>query len=250
MVETPSQKNKKSQGQEDPGSSKENPLQQQIDDLKRRLSEKESKAEIAAQEAAKEKKQSEEQQKKQELQAASDIKSLLEAAGDEVVKKGEASVEDLSNRQIIDLIVGSVDKALNARSELTESSLREELKANKEALKGIRKALGQMVAENRFNAVRSSHKDFDDYKKELMQIYEQYPTIDPEDAYALAKTRSAKKVPAKENTDTEKPDESPEGESGFGNRQNTGGHQEGGVTSFRAIADKALDKVLAEMNIE
>ena len=204
-METPSQKAAKAaQAKKEP-----NPLQEQLDKLQVQVNANEAEKQAAlkvATEAAEEKKQSESLQREQELQAESDLKTLINGVDGNIAEDAtkKRNVEDLSNAQVIDVIVNSVDKAFKARDKLAEGVVKKEVASVKESVAGIKKVLTRMHVQSSVDAARSEHKDFDDYREEILAVMQQYEGIAPGDAYVIAKDRSAKKVPAKKSSTLKK----------------------------------------------
>ena len=109
-----------------------------------------------------------------------------------------------------------------------------------------------MHASSGVQAARSQFKDFDDYREDIATVIEAYPGIDIAHAYILAKGIKGAQVPAKNQTDSEKPSRSAtrslEGFSGVqeeATRKSSVVTPTRGIKGFRGILSEGIDKVLS-----
>jgi len=173
-------------------------IQEQIKELQKTLEAQKSKpAEaVANQEKEAAKLQAEEAAK---LQAEADIKKLLSE------KDSSTDYDDLSNKEILDIVANAFDTAIEARTKLAASEVEKPLVEINKKIESIQKYLLHREAASGIDAARNKFKDFDDYKEDIAKIFEAYPGISPEDAYILAKGHKASDEPPESETASEKP---------------------------------------------
>lgn len=190
-----------------------------------------------------------------------DIRNLLAQAGDD--DAGADKLDRLSNKQLVDVLSGAVETALNAHSAQLKSELADASGGSKTEIEGLQKAVMSIVAGLSVQEARAKYPDFDKYKDGIADVVKQYPGINFDDAYLVAKSRAAGKVAPKGHTETEKP-------SSFGTptvgpvdgampgaddmetiakRGRTARGTEStksGLLGFRALVDAGADKALSE----
>ena len=169
-------------------------LQKQIDDL--------TKAAEATRLAAEKGNQLSEAEKAAEaeakLKAEADIKKLLSEDKD-------VDIEDLSNKEILDIIANAFDTAIDAKAAIATEEAAKGTALLSKKLDSMRDYILQKDAVEGINAARGKFKDFDKFEEDIKGIFKVYPSMSPEDACLLAKSKKAKEVPAPEETDSERP---------------------------------------------
>lgn len=149
--------------------------------------------------------------------------------------------ENLTNKQLLDLIATSVDKALeNQKKQITDSINGAYAPAIKR-VDDLEQLTMQVVAGLSVNETRAKFPDFDDHKADIKKVMEKYPGMEFKDAYLLAKANTAAKAPPKANTETEKPNSYATPPS-----PRTGQKREGnltGIGGFRSAMQEALDNI-------
>lgn len=191
---------------------------------------------------------------KQQAQLAEEAnlrKILNEATVSERSHTGE--IDDLTPKDMISIMSDVVGKAMEANSQLLESKLEQRFKALtnplNERLEGTQKALLQMMAENSVGSARSKYKDFDDFREDIGKILQKAPTLSPDEAYLLAKSKKATTVPVQRQVESERPNLSPYPDANNVSEEETDVDVEPEYTSkkaeFQNAAMKAIEKVLS-----
>jgi hypothetical protein len=202
-----------------------------------------------------------EAEKRAELDAASDLKSMLDNIGEEV-EDDEDKYERLSKKQLVEVICTAMDSALGATGERLKGDMVKSMKPSDDKVARMEKVLMSVVAGLGVKAARDKFKDFDEYKKGMEDAMTKYPGIDFDDAYYIAKSKKAGSVPPKAAMETEKPADfgtsptaptgaSMPGESAMAvmaarGREGRGGGSKSGIVDFRSVIDAGIDKVLAD----
>ncbi len=237
-------------------------LQESNKDLSKRLNERDDA----------ERKRKEEKEKR-ELESAMDLEKLLSGeldsrtSGDDddededrdVKKKKRSSggdIEDLSNKELLELVASSVDKFVGAHLTKASQRQKEDQDGFLKKLTGIETVLGSMVAQTGIESLRAKHSDFDEYRKDIADLLKETPGLSLERAYKLAKAEKLSREPASDLTDTERPD-IPAGPAGMRLVPRTGRDTEvapdsatrqtnvSGLPAFRSFLDEGLNRVLS-----
>jgi len=219
---------------------KENQLSQQVTQLTAKLQEMEEEK----QKQAEEKLEADEKERLLELEAKADLKALLKTS-DATEKR---DIEDLTNREMMDVLIDGVQEALNSQSAIIEDKVSKDMKQYGQAIIGVQKAVGQIQANISVDAAKEKYEDFDDMKAETFKVMQKYGgNIDPEDAYLIAKGKAISDVPGARETESERPINTPFGEV---TRKQGAADSEGkkltGKIGFRAITDRGLETVLSK----
>ena len=149
---------------------------------------------------------------------------------------GDDKFEQMSKRQMVDLLAGAMETALEANAVKIKSDIGQSKAKDDEKIAVIEKAVYAILGKMGVQESRGKHKDFDDHKDAISKIMGEIPGITFERAYVLAKGEAGAKGAHKSETDSEKP--SNEG------WQPQGGAQ-GGVlpnqNALQAIADRGRE---------
>lgn len=113
--------------------------------------------------------------------------------------------ESMSKRQLVDIIAGAVETAMEANATQIKSDIGKSLSPDLAKIGNIEKVLMGIVGNMGVQESRSKHNDFDDYKEPISKIMGEVPGITFERAYLLAKSEAAGKTPPKSQIETEKP---------------------------------------------
>ena len=196
-----------------------------------------------------------EQVKKQQAQLAEDanLRSIL-AQATRPDSLGDRDIDELSQKDMIDIVANSVGKALDAQSKLMEQKLSEMLKPTNERLNGTQKALIEMMAANSVKKARDQYQDFDEYREDVGRILQENPMLSPERAYVLAKAEKSLTTPAQREVASERPNNATpylqphqdENAESYEDEEPT--EEPSGISTrrdFRDQVSKAIDKVLA-----
>ena len=139
---------------------------------------------------------------------------------------------------------------------VSNSGFMEQLNKISESGDATKKAVLSIIAKTNVDRTINGHDDFEQFKEGTKTVMQQYPGIEIEDAYTLAKAREVSKLPPKTELETERPNSSmsPLNTSRFENRENKG-HQidrgdeysggQYGLANFRNFAEAGIAKVLA-----
>ena len=114
--------------------------------------------------------------------------------------------ENLSKRQLVDVLAGAMETALEANATQIKSDVAKTMSPGTEKVELIEKVVTAILGKMGVEESRSKHKDFDDYKDAISKIMGEVPGISFDRAYLLAKSEAAGKLPPKGQIDSEKPD--------------------------------------------
>ena len=116
--------------------------------------------------------------------------------------------EQLTNKEMIDIIAKAVETSMDARSKQSNQILESRVGDLSGQITKTQKAIMQVATTIDVKDTRAEHKDFDEYQKDAAIIMQDTPGISVKDAYLLAKARKVQNVPPKEELDRERPDTS------------------------------------------
>jgi len=122
------------------------------------------------------------------------------------LQKEDVSIDDLTNSEILNIVGDAFEQAIDAKASLAIQASEEKLQSLQGELEKITKYLLSKEASEGVQRARSKYSDFDTYKDDISKIFEQYPSISPDDAYVLAKIRKAGNTPPRHEVETERPD--------------------------------------------
>jgi hypothetical protein len=215
-------------------------------------------AEIAAEAAAAKRKQDAE--RAAQLANESDISKMLEGMGDDAT--GEDKYDKLSNRQLIDVIAKAVETAMAANAAKIKDEIGQTAAPSGEKVAALEKAVMGIYGTMMVQEARGKYEDFDKYQNEISKIMGETPSLSFEQAYLIAKGQAAGKVPAKKETDSEKPADFgtlPQGPGAIvpnasamqtmadrGRAAREGGPAKSGIVGFREILSAGIDEAMAE----
>lgn len=168
--------------------------------------EQESVNQAAAQEAAQQAKLN----KDADIAGMLDDANLSDATGDD-------KYENLSKRQLVDVLAGAMETALEANATKIKGDIAKTLSADTAKVDVIQKTVMAILGKMGVDESRNKHSDFDEYKDDISKIMGEVPGISFERAYLLAKSEKAGELPPKNQIDAEKPDNtvwSPEASQG------------------------------------
>lgn len=206
---------------------------------------------VAAQEAA--------QQEK--LNKEADIAGML--GNVDLSETGDDKYENLSKRQLVDVLAGAMDTALEANATKIKGDIAKTMSADNKKVAVIEKTVMAILGKMGVDESRGKHKDFDDHKDAISKIMGEVPGISFERAYLLAKSEAAGELPPKSQIETEKPTD-----GGWSSQQAQGGTlpnqnalqtiadrgresredaavTKSGTVGIRNIINAGLDKVMA-----
>ena len=96
-------------------------------------------------------------------------------------------LESLSRAQLVDHIVGTIGEAV--RQQISEA-----LSPVTEQLTGLQQNVAERTVTQEIAALRSAHKDFNDWKEEMVGLAKQHPTLGIGQLYQLARAGSPAKA--------------------------------------------------------
>ncbi len=216
-------------------------------------------------------KAAEEVKAKKQLDMEANLKDLLggpaPAQDDEESNSGNSGkgVNDMDNSQLLDLIAGAVDGAINAKITQATNDVAEQLKVSDGKLSQMMTMVGQMTAKASIADARSEHPDFEKYREDTLRVLAKYPAMDIKDAFYMAKGQKVGNTPAASELETERPTDTPYGSMAGASvprvdptndlsyrskrsqpvpvaNANTSPAQ--GIQGFRGMLNAALDKVI------
>lgn len=191
-----------------------------------------------------------EQRKIETLKQEADIKRLL--LGDEPKKKvSPDDVDSLRPSEILELVSDAFDKSFEARKTQATMEVEERINGLSKHIEDMKAVLLQQMAEKSVSSVRSTYKDFDSHKEDVLKIINEVPGIDVKDAYLLAKARKMTNQPPVNETSSERPD-NPSAQSvktaPRPPRRERDAEHDGSARSrsaFRDILGSAIEKVIS-----
>lgn len=169
-----------------------------------------------------------------QLNKDADIATMLSDTN--TADAGEDKLEQMSKRQIVDLLAGAMETALEANAVKIKNDIGHSKAKDDEKIAVIEKAVYAILGKMGVQESRGKHKDFDDYKDDISKIMGEIPGITFERAYVLAKGEAGAKGTHKSETDSEKPTNTP--------WQPQGGAQGGVIpnqTALQTIADRGRE---------
>jgi hypothetical protein len=218
---------------------------------------------LAEKDEAKKKAQEEaEAKKREELEKASDLRLVLdelEQPGDEE-KTGKSNINKLTNAELLDVIVGSMEKFLGAKETLGKEEQAKSLEGLEKKLDATNRALGNILAETKIDQLSKKYPEFDQLREETAKNLDEYPGIPIEKAFKMARMDWLEKQPAPEETEAEYPSTPPapglglpisrrgqERVAGADQRSDRepGQNRQHGTSGFRNIVSAGIDRVLA-----
>jgi len=114
-------------------------------------------------------------------------------------------LDDLSNKEILDVVADAFDKAIEARTKIAIDAASKSNKNIDDKLTRLEQYLLGKEARDGIDEARKKFNDFDDYREDISKVFKAYPGILPEDAYIIAKGRKSADVPPQKNMESEKP---------------------------------------------
>ena len=149
---------------------------------------------------------------------------------------GEDKFEQMTKRQIVDLLASAMETALEANAVKIKSDIGQSKAKDDEKIAVIEKAVYAILGKMGVKDSRDKHKDFDDYQDAISKIMGEIPGITFERAYVLAKGEAGAKGAHKSETDSEKPTDT---------AWQPQGRAQGGVlpnqNALQAIADRGRE---------
>jgi hypothetical protein len=193
------------------------------------------------------------------------VRDLMDIDEDAAVS--DDRYEQLTNKQLIDVITKSVDRAIGNQKSSALHLIDNSLKSDRERVAKLEVATMRILAGLGVSEARRKFNDFDRYSDKIGNVMQKYPGIDFEDAYHLVKSKEASRVPSNDMMETEKPDsfassrsdvrrssvekpaavdESDEMSiiSNRGRSREQSKVNESGIVGFRSLLDDAIDEVL------
>lgn len=135
----------------------------------------------------------------EEKAAEADIKKLLS-----MDKSGDDDKE-LTSSEILDVVANAFDTAMDSKLSSQNAVLVESMKPLAEKIDSVQKFILNREAAAGVQAARDEFPDFDKHKEAVGAVLQKYPGIDIKDAYILATGNKAMNVPARKETDSERP---------------------------------------------
>jgi len=142
---------------------------------------------------------------KREQQQQHDNRGMEQILQESEAPVNEDKYEDMSKKQIVDLITGAVETALDAQTNSLRSEFSNATTPDAGRMKAIEQTVMGVVAKLASDESRQKHEDFDAYAPAISKIMGEIPNIGFEDAYLIAKSRAAGTVQPQTQINTEKP---------------------------------------------
>ena len=168
-------------------------LQKQVELLNQQI--EEQKTSDASQRLEEARQRKTEQDKK--LTQEADIKKALTKEG--------VDIDDLTPTELLSIVGDAFEQAIDAKATLAIQQADNKYDEVKGELTKVTNYLIKKEASDGVQNARSKYKDFDDFKEDMSVLFQQYPGMNPDDAYILAKSRKAGATPPKSEVETERP---------------------------------------------
>jgi hypothetical protein len=153
--------------------------------------------------------------------------------------------ENLSKKQLVEVMCNAMEDALCKQQEVMKKDITKSFEPSIKKLDDVERLAMKMVASMSISDIRSKYKDFDQHKESVGKTLERYPGMSIEDAYILAKSKTAGSVPPAKQMETEKtsgvmtlPTRAAQ------DRADTGSSDSTGIAGFRRSLYDALDKIV------
>jgi hypothetical protein len=173
------------------------------------------------------------------------------------------SIEDLSNKELIDVIGSAVEQSTNAIVEQVTRTMEGKLGQNTNEIKKTQSAIMRIATAMDKQSVMNEHKDFDEYQDAAALIMQENPGMSVRRAYILAKAEAVEQVPKKQNLERERPDttitrsrdrdRAPEIDDIAERRTRQRGNRDKGpenrTLNFRSIIDAGVKKTLSARGV-
>jgi hypothetical protein len=197
-----------------------------------------------------------EQRRKEELETQASIRGLLDDALPEENDNSDSnSVDDLSNKDMLDIIGNVFNTAVDAKIQQFGEKVDNNLVSMQQSQNDIGKAVGKILAGIGVQTARQQHPDFKEYENDINDVLNKYPGMNLEDAYVLAKGSKAGDTPPQNIVATERPNvqhnsipnQRPNQMNIDRSNQNNSGrtdakHRSSGIVDFRSMVDAAIEK--------
>jgi hypothetical protein len=204
-----------------------------------------------------------EKERAEALKAERDIKGLMAELTGENAPPGEDKFESMSKKQIVDTLVSAIETKDAAQQQVIMDAIQQAQKVNDPKLEALTKGLMAVMAKLSVTETRNKFPDFDAHRQDIASVLNEYPTMNPADAYLLAKSRKAGDMPPVSELDTEKPGavdltvrmpqrgmpsmtEDEMASVANRGRQARSPSVTRGVQSFRSLIDAAAEKVVTD----
>jgi wobble nucleotide-excising tRNase len=185
--------------------------------------------------------------KDQEEKDQEKIYDVDKAVKEKLSDDSDDRYETLTNKQIIDIISSTTEKALEAQAKALSSNILKNLEPSQKKLQDMEKLTARIIASMGINEARSKYGDFDSHREAIGSVLQKYPNMSFDEAYLLAKSKEAGKVPPKSELETERPSMGVSLPT-QAQTKDRDGYDKGGTTSgigsFRNLMDEALDRIV------
>ena len=197
-----------------------------------------------------------------QLDKDADISGMLDDVN--VSDDGDDKYEKMSKRQMVEVIAGAVETALEASAVKIKNDIGQSAAEGNKKVDKIENAVMSILGHMGAQETRSKHDDFDDYAEDMSKIMGNVAGLSFDDAYLLAKSKRAGNVAKKSQIDSEKPTDtawSPNGaqggalptqtalqtmaDRGKDARENAAA-TESGTVGFRNILKAGMDRAIDE----
>lgn len=166
--------------------------------------------------------------------------------------KGVDNLEELSNKELVDILASAVDESSSANMQQIVNAVEQKIRESDEKLDLTNKVLMKVLAKMDVEDTRKKFPDFDEYRQEVADVMERIPGITSEEAMILAKSKRAGSNPPAKSVETERPNQatSRSAQQLADNidqleRRDETRSARSGVRSFRDIVNKGAEKVIS-----
>ncbi len=140
------------------------------------------------------------------MNKAADISAMLSES--EAPASGDDAYENMSKRQLVEIIAGAVETAMDANATKIKDDISQTLVPGDKKMVVIEKAVMGILGNMGVQECRGKHEDFDAYAEPISKIMGENPGLTFERAYLLAKSEVAGDVANRAQIETEKPTDS------------------------------------------
>ncbi len=182
------------------------------------------------------------------LATASDIRALMND-DDETAASANKGAEDLTNKELLDVVAKAFDTAVDAKMHKVTQDINTNISKIEKNSDDVKGAVTQIIAALGVQAAQSQFSDFDSYRDEVSKVMGMYPGIDIGHAYVLAKGLKSMGSPTQKVAESERP--TGEGAPHLQVARSRKSNQEDkasthGIVGFRGFLNDAIDKVVVD----
>ena len=135
-------------------------------------------------------------------------KSASEVLGRKKTSDEAVDLNELDNVQLVDNIAEGMEQYVKQATKEVAGQYEEHIRGLTGELQETKQALMKLSAQKQVEDVSKQYPDFDKYRDQMQDKIKEYPNLSLLDTYKLVKAEDLMKHPARQNTESEKPESS------------------------------------------